>query len=149
MPKYSNQLIHKIKDYIPNEKIQFNKNELTGDLEIIFVNKKALMTILECNTWEEIKRHIDAKMSNGKNEQCFICFSKFSNETQKLRVSCAKCANDYCVDCYISIFRTNKGMIKCPFCRYTFGVEFPDSMIEIGVQNILYKVQRNLYGINY
>ena len=38
--KNRNQLIHKIKDYLPNEIIQFTKHEITGDLQIIFTNKK-------------------------------------------------------------------------------------------------------------
>ena len=129
-----NQLIHKIKDYLPNEKIQFKKHEITGDLQIIFTNKKAIMTILECNTWDEIKRHIDAKMSNEKNDECSICSTK---EIQKRRVTCTKCASDWCVNCYVSIFRTNKGIIKCPFCRFTYGQEFPEHMVEIGVKEIL------------
>ena len=129
-----NQLIHKIKAYLPNEKIQLKKHEITGDLQIIFTNKKAIMTVLESNTWDEIKRHIDAKMSNEKNDECSICSTK---EIQKRRVTCNKCASDWCVNCYISIFRTNKGIIKCPFCRHAYGEEFPEYMIEIGVQQIL------------
>ena len=129
-----NQLIHKIKDYLPNEKIQFKKHEITGDLQIIFTNKKAIMSVLESNTWDEIKRHIDAKMSNKKNNECSICSTK---EIQTRRVTCTKCASDWCVNCYISIFRTNKGIIKCPFCRFAYGEEFPECMVEIGVQQIL------------
>jgi hypothetical protein len=134
MPRYCNQLIHKIKDYLPNEKIQFNRNKLTRNLEIIFENKNAIMTILESDTWEQNKRYIDHIMSNEKSEVCFICST---NKIQKKRISCNKCAGDYCIDCYISIFRTNKGIIICPFCRYSIGVEFPECMIEFGVQNIL------------
>ena len=130
-----NQLIHKIKDYLPNEKIQFKKDEITGDLQIIFTNKKAIMTVLESNTWDEIKRHIDAKMSNEKNDECSICSSR--EMIQIRRVSCPKCACDWCVDCYINIFRTNKGIIKCPFCRYSYGRQFPDHMVEMGVREIL------------
>ena len=132
-----NQLIHKIKDYLPNEKIQFKKHEITGDLQIIFTNKKAIMTVLQSNTWDEIKRHIDVKMSNKQNDECSICST---NEIQKRRVTCTKCASDWCVNCYIIIFRTNKGIIKCPFCRFAYGKEFPEHMVEIGVQQILYSL---------
>ena len=128
-----NQLVHKIKDYLSNEKIQFRKHEITGDLQIIFTNKKAIMTILESNTWDEIKRHIDAKMSNDQTNECSIC----SADEQKKRVTCTKCASEYCVNCYVSIFRTNKGIIKCPFCRFNYGQEMPDFMVEMGVQQIL------------
>ncbi len=92
------------------------------------------MTVLESNTWDEIKRHIDAKMSNEKNDECSICSTK---EIQKRRVTCPKCASDWCVNCYINIFRTNKGIIKCPFCRFAYGQEVPDCMVEIGVKQIL------------
>lgn len=128
-----NQLMHKIKDYLPNEKIQFTKHEITGDLQIIFTDKKAIMTILECNTWDEIKRHIDAQISE-KNDVCCICSTK---QIQQRRVTCTKCASDWCLNCYISIFRANKGIIKCPFCRFVYGHEFPDHLVEIGVKQIL------------
>lgn len=131
------QLLNKIKHYIPNEKINFKKNKITGNLEIIFINKKAVMTILECNTWDEIKRHIDAKINDEKRNECSICAT---NELQKKRVTCTKCASEWCINCYISIFRTNKGIIKCPFCRFAYGEEFSEDMIEIGIQEIINKI---------
>jgi hypothetical protein len=103
---------------------------------VIFTDK-AIITILECNIWDEIKRHIYAKMRSERQDECFIC----SNEIiQKCRISCPKCASYWCLDCYISIFRTNKGVIKCPFCRFTYGQKFPDYMIEMGIKEILHKV---------
>jgi len=124
----------KIKDYIPNEEIQFKTHEYGRGLQVTFTNRRATMTVLKCNTWDEIKRNIDSKMSNEKSNECSIC----STEIQK-RTSCNKCAADWCVDCYVSIFRSNKGIIKCPFCRYEFGQVWPDDIIEIGVQEILAK----------
>ena len=129
-----NQLVHKIIDYLPNEKIHFKKNDITGYLEIIFTNKKAIMTIIENNTWDEIKRHIDVKMSNERNDECYICSTE---GLKKQRVTCPKCASEWCVNCYVSIFRTNKGIIKCPFCRFAYGQENPEYIVEIGVQQIL------------
>lgn len=129
-----NQLIHKINNYLPNEKIQFKKHKITGDLQIIFTTKKAIMTILDCNTWDEIKRHIDIKMSNERNDECSICSTM---EIQKRRITCTKCASEWCINCYISIFKTNNGIIKCPFCRFSYGEEYPEYMVEIGVQQIL------------
>jgi hypothetical protein len=125
----------KIKDYIPNEKIMFNKHKHTNDLQIIFTDKKSMMTVLKENTWDEIKRHIDSKLCNKLSNECSICFT--SEQLLKRRVSCPKCAMDWCIDCYIQIFRKNEGVIKCPFCRYTYGHKFPKHMIEIGVQQIL------------
>ena len=132
-----NQLLHKIKEYIPSEKIRFQNNNFTGNTEIVFTERKAILSILKENTWEDIKRNIDNKISNIKPVECSICLSK---KIQKRKVCCPKCSFDTCASCYINIFRTNKGIIKCPFCRYTYGNEFPDEMIEIGVQEILYKL---------
>lgn len=129
-----NQIIHKIIDYLPNEKIRLKKHEITGELQLVFENKNAIMTILKSNTWNEIKRHIDEKMSNNKKKECSICYSA---KIKKRRVTCPKCSSDWCVECYVSIFKTNKGIIKCPFCRFTYGQEFPDYMIEIKVKQIL------------
>ena len=136
-----NQLIHKIKNYLPNERIQLKKNEITGNLEIIFPNKNSMMTITDGNnfdSWDEIKRLIDAILSNEKSEECSICSTR---EIQIRRISCPKCANDWCTNCYVNIFRTNKGIVKCPFCRYTYGEKWPEHMIEIGVQEILERYQ--------
>ena len=129
-----NVLIHQISSYLPKEKIQFQINKVTKNIEIIFTDKKAIITILEDNTWDEIKHHIDAKISKDKTDECSICSTE---EIQKRRVTCTKCASDWCTDCYINIFRVNKGIIKCPFCRFTYGEEFPDCMIETGVKEIV------------
>ena len=127
-------IIKKIKEYVPNEQMQFRKHEYTENLEILFIDKKAIMTVLQNNTWDEIKRHIDTKINDNKTNECFICSAQ---EIQK-RVSCPKCAFYWCIDCYINIFRTNKGIIKCPFCRFTYGNEGTENMIELGVQEILH-----------
>jgi uncharacterized paraquat-inducible protein A len=132
-----NQLIHKIKEYIPNEKIEFRLHKITGAIQIIFIDKHAIMSITDCNTWDEIKRHIDAKISNEKSNECSICFT---DKIKKRRVSCAKCANNWCVYCYIEIFRENNGLIVCPFCRYTYGNRFPSFMVELGVKEILQSI---------
>lgn len=119
-----NEILHKITQYIPNEKIKFRKHPYTDNLEIIFENHLSIMTVLKNNTWEEIKRHIDKIMEPNSTRagDCAICFMP-----KKHDVSCAKCSNTHCSDCsdcsdcYINIFRTNKGIIRCPFCNHTVG----------------------------
>ena len=123
-----------ILSYIPKEEIEFVRNEITGELELLFPKKRAMMTIKATNSWREIKRHIDAKISEKKSSECPICSSE---KIQKRRVSCTKCAEAWCVDCYINIFRANKGITKCPFCRYEVGFEMSDSMVESGIRHFL------------
>ena len=128
-------MIKRIREYIPNEPIQFKRNVGNGELEIHFINKKSIMTVLEENTWQEIKRHIDVKLSNDQSDECSICSTREALNIR--RVTCTKCASEFCIDCYIQIFRKNKGNIKFPFCRFTYGHEFPTHMIEEGVRQIL------------
>ena len=123
-----------ILSYIPKEEIEFVRNEITGELELLFPKKRAMTTIKATNSWREIKRHIDAKISEKKSSECPICSSE---KIQKRRVSCTKCAEAWCVDCYINIFRANKGITKCPFCRYEVGFEMSDSMFESGIRHFL------------
>ena len=123
-----------ILSYIPKEEIEFVRNEITGELELLFPKRRALMTIKATNSWREIKRHIDTKISEKKSSECPICSSE---KIQQRRVSCTKCAEAWCVDCYINIFRANKGITKCPFCRYEVGFEVSDSMVESGIRHFL------------
>ena len=126
-----NELIHKIKDYLPNEPIQFKRHKMTGDLQILFTNKNTLTSVQNC-TWDEIKRQIDFIL-HEKSDDCSICCEPIKTR----RTHCTKCARDWCINCYINIFRTNKGLIKCPFGRFTYGQTVPDALVEIGVQQIL------------
>ena len=126
-----NQLVRKIIKYIGNEPIQFNIHPITGDLQIIFPNKSAKMKVSTDDTWYEIKRHIDKKMSNDRPNECTMCYNDI-----KRRATCAKCSNEWCIDCYIDIFRTNKGLIKCPFCRDVYGYICPEYMMERAIRQI-------------
>ena len=65
------------------------------------------MTIKEDNTWQELKRITDSKLSQYKNTECEICLK--SSLMQITRVSCCKCAKKWCVGCNIEMFIDNKG----------------------------------------
>ena len=43
---------------------------------------------------------------------------------------CIKCGEAYCPACYVELYRAGLGLIKCPFCRDTIGVEEDESDIE-------------------
>jgi hypothetical protein len=40
----------------------------------------------------------------------------------------------------MDIMQTNKGLIVCPFCRYTFGKVCPPKIIDAGKKEILKKL---------
>jgi hypothetical protein len=39
----------------------------------------------------------------------------------------------------VNIFKSNNGLIKCPFCQFVYGEEFPENLIEIAVKQIFEK----------
>lgn len=127
-----NSIIRQIINYIPNEKIKFGKSE-EGLTELYFINHHSMMTILIDNTWDEIKRIIDSKTKQINDKDCLICCSLITTKT----VSCNKCSLRTCLKCYANIFKANKGLIVCAFCRYTFGRKMNSFEVEMHYNNIL------------
>ena len=113
-PKEFDDICKKIKLYIPHISVEFRKSSTTGLLELIFVKEQSVMSVTNDNTWDEITRHIDSCLKEDKGLNCQICQESIINRT-----GCTKCSADWCVECYINIFKTGRGIIKCPFCRYT------------------------------
>lgn len=138
-----NQLVHKIIDYVPTEKIKFSNFEWIGGLKVFFTIKRVMISIDEDNTWDEIKRHIDVKLSDKKDKDCSICDTTFVGKIG--RVTCNKCSGEYCTNCYINIFRTGKGIMPCPFCRHSIGVEHPDDLIEPAIERIRNTLEKNIF----
>lgn len=107
------------------------ENNFFGLLEIT-INKNSKLTILTNSKWFEIKRHIDTKLKIGwEKELCQLCC-----EIIVRRVSCGKCSNYWCVNCYIELFKSGEGIIICPYCRNKFGVKTPKNMIDTCVNEI-------------
>ena len=107
----------------------FTINNETNYIEMI-INNKALLTLLPDNTWNEIKRHIDAKITCSYKD-CIICFNKIETS-----VSCGKCANNWCGDCYVDLYKYGNGLITCPICRFTVGEKVPSELLNFGISQI-------------
>lgn len=105
-------IIMNICEYLPSMEIKIRNNEYSGDLEVVIVKHNALITILPTNTWEEIKDCIDIKMNKKNTDVCSICYKS----TKKRRVSCGKCLNYWCVECYMQNCKSYTGYQKCPYC---------------------------------
>lgn len=119
----------------PDTIFEFIENEDTSLVEVI-INSKGKITILPCNTWKEVQRHVNKKINYDHDHpgDCDICCNKISKN-----VSCNKCSNNWCINCYINLFRSGKGVIICPCCRFSIGNRFPNHMIEHGVAEIKMK----------
>jgi hypothetical protein len=104
-----------------NYNIKFIKNIETNLIEINIFDFK--ITILQNDKWNKIKKHIEHKL-NGFSGECSICLNKIIKN-----VSCNNCLNNWCGDCYINLFKNGKGIIICPYCRFSFGENIQDDNI--------------------
>lgn len=134
MEKYNKrcQIIEKlIISQFPDLKFKLVFNNDTKYYEIFLIEQKAQISILENTEWKALKRGIELKIKQEYNTLCSICYENINKN-----VSCSKCYNNWCGECYISLFISGEGIIKCPFCRYSFGIKTPKNMINICVQEI-------------
>jgi hypothetical protein len=136
------KLLRKLLDKSYNNPSNFIivKNENNGFNELIikhdFSKNMSIITILPSSNWREIKRHIEKKLNkHNKIDDCGICYEKMENP-----VSCSKCANNMCANCYINIFKIGKGVITCPHCRYSYGEKMDDYLIELSIYEIKQKL---------
>ena len=93
-----------LKDYI-NDKFDFIRNPQTLYIEIV-INNNFKITLLPDSNWKEIKRHIEKKINvqrNGISQDCIICCEKIQKN-----VTCPKCSNNFCGECYIYL-KAGKG----------------------------------------
>jgi hypothetical protein len=114
-------MIQRIREYIPNEPIQFKKNRENGEMEIHFINQKRKMSI---RTFEDIKQYTDMKL-----DECSICHEKEPCNIR--RVVCKKCTTELCINCHVQVGA------QCPFCLFTNGEKFSVHMIDDDIRGIL------------
>lgn len=112
-------MIRQIREYIPNEPIQFKINPETGETEIHFLNKKQKTTI--------------PQQVYLKPDECSICHQKEPCNIR--RVTCKKCTSELCINCYVQVF--NKHNKQCPFCLFTYGEKFSVHIIDDNIRGIL------------
>ena len=122
-----------LKNYT-NSTFEFIRNPDTLCIEVV-INNNSKISLLPDNTWDEIKRHINKKIRGFDGDDCPICYSNIEKA-----VSCARCSNNWCGECYIKIFKQGKGVITCPHCRYSYGNTMPEYMLKMGVDEIKHKL---------
>ena len=112
-------MIQRIREYIPNEPIQFKIND--QGLELHFINKNSKVSI---RTLEDIKQYSVMKL-----DECSICHEKEPCNIR--RVTCKKCTSELCINCYVQVDA------QCPFCMFTYGGRFSAHIIEGDIRQIL------------
>lgn len=125
-----NSLIRRLFSEYPNLKVRFDKNQ-NGDVSIIFDNYHAVLILGNDRTWAEIDRFI--KNLGNKSAECPICCERFGATA----LNCTNCNVSVCLKCYVEILRSNNGISKCAFCRYTEGQELPPSALEMAIDDMV------------
>lgn len=118
--------------YLPKESLSFNLMIRDGGRYLqILINGRLMTVTLGYNIkWEDLKRRIDKvmQMTIHEEQECQIC-EDFGGKVNNSQITCPKCANTYCMYCYLDMFRKNRGLIICPYCRYTCGDVLPEKRI--------------------
>lgn len=119
--------------YLPKESLSFNlmTRDEGGRYLQILINGKLMTVTLGYNTeWEDLKRRIDKVMvmTNHEENACHIC-EDFESKINNSQITCPKCANMYCMYCYLDMFKKNRGLVICPYCRYTCGKVLSEKFI--------------------
>jgi len=70
----------------------------------------------------------------NQDEECGICY-----ENNK-EVSCHKCGERHCYECYIRLFEAGQGVITCPFCRTSTGQKMTSRELAYGISHIKHRV---------
>ena len=132
--KKCKKIRQKIRLKYPNLKFT-NEQRFDNLRELSLVDYKANIVIIKENTWKDIDKTIEQIITEKyKNNDCSICFNEI-----KINVRCNFCRKNWCVDCYINLFKTGKGIIKCPFFRYEYRYLMNKEQICAGVRSIRIK----------
>lgn len=90
-------------------------------MKVTCYEKQCTFSVSGDMPWLHVKRILEKKMSFTPDETCDICSYKSLN-----KASCNHCGNYYCIKCYAHLFMAGHGIVKCPFCRNTFGTFYHD-----------------------
>jgi hypothetical protein len=101
----------------------------TEIIKLIFSLTRSMIIIKWYDNWCKIKRLIDEELKTDKSAECSICFNSYTNiRIDRLtnirgRMSCIKCYNDYCINCFLKLYEKHQALILCPYCRDRSGEE--------------------------
>lgn len=117
-------IINLLSKYIPTENIEvdtvYDKILCEYNILLKIPNMGIVLRITKRTKWINMKKYIDNKINTrgAPSTDCEICY----NGVQSLKfASCVDCYNRLCVECYYNIIKSNKGIFKCPYCRYSYG----------------------------
>ena len=122
-----------IKKYLLKEYVKITLPDQNHLRVVINFSKELTISLGHKTSWIDVKRRIDKVMSTESGE-CNIC-EDYESKSNNQMVQCHKCANHYCIYCYIDTLTRNKGVIICPFCRDQKGSTLSDKDLKMRTNN--------------
>lgn len=104
----------------------------------------ATFSVLEDSVWADVKRVLAKKVNRATATErwtCDICCEASPN-----RVSCNKCANDTCGECYIRALVAGQGVVVCPWCRGRTGQRFEPHQVTIMAEQVRSRLEAAAAG---
>lgn len=122
-----------MKEY-EGQDIIMSRDTRTG-FNVVDVNHTVRFSIMNFTNWNIVKRQISKAYETINSDKtkliCQICM-----EDDIKLVGCNMCAENFCVECYINIFKEGKGIVRCPFCRNEYGYLQSEDMISKSIKII-------------
>lgn len=112
-----------------NIEFKMELNEENNLFEITLFGK--IITLLPDIEYKIVSKLVKDKSSLVLDLDCSLCCNKINK-----RVTCPNCTGYYCVNCYIDIFKSNMGLIKCPYCRHCIGNKLNSIQLEKAIEEI-------------
>lgn len=117
-------------------KIKFSEDDFfffidkNTSLFSIVINEKSKITITKSATFDDIYKYAK-KLLDEKEKLCMICVNKIES-----RIICESCLKNYCLDCYIKIYKIGSGIITCPCCALSNGKLLNKKELEHAIKTI-------------
>ena len=138
--------IEKIRNLVPDEKIKTEIIKPAEHISIYFIDRYSTMSLQIGDSWRNVYRFI--KESKGRRIEaiCPICM-ELKNKDSRM-TTCHNCLKHECIECFITLFIKNEGLIICPYCRYTIGQkmsQYEVKYIADGMMNKAYQLSIENY----
>jgi hypothetical protein len=120
-----------IKSEYKNSSVKFEQLN-QNNLVYVIIDNRIKFALMPNVGWNVYKQNIDLELKSlyGKR-MCGECKGEI-----KCAATCNKCHILTCLECYIENFKSNKGIIRCKFCNYSFGVKVSDEYIDLAIDDI-------------
>lgn len=126
--KLSKKYISQFADF-QDLRLNIGLNIFNGFFEMRIGDSEIGLSILPRSKWQHIKARLNSDILNLTID-CSLCSMEMDNK----RVACNSCGCLICANCYITLYKKGKGIIKCNSCSSQHGRICSRKEIEEGIK---------------